>query len=70
MTNSEKKQVAMLRDQGLTYPQIAEKMGLGVSTIKMYFQRVKTPSDNVTTCLQCKKPLEKNAPRKKKVLFR
>ena len=66
MTDSEKKQVAMLRDQGFTYPQIAEKMGLGVSTIKMYFQRGKTPSDNVVTCLQCKKPLEKNAPRKKK----
>ena len=65
MTSNEKKQADMLRDQRLTYVQIAEKMGLGVSTVKMYFQR-KTPSDHIGICPQCKKPLGKDAPSKKR----
>ena len=62
MTDREKKQIAILRDHGLTYQQIAKETGIGLSTVKMYFKRQKTPVDDVVLCAQCKKPLPKNAP--------
>ena len=66
MTDREKKQVAILRDRGLTYQQIVEETGIGLSTVKMYFKRQKAPVDNVVLCAQCKKPLPKNAPMRKR----
>ena len=61
-----KKHLAELRDQGYTYQQIAEASGIGLSSVKMFFKRNNTPADDSGICAQCKKRLEKDAPKKKR----
>jgi rRNA maturation endonuclease Nob1 len=66
MTDKDKKHLAELRDQGYTYQQIAEASGIGLSSVKMFFKRNNTPADDSGLCAQCKKRLEKDAPKKKR----
>ena len=66
MTDKDKKHLAELRDQGYTYQQIAEASGIGLSSVKMFFKRNNTPADDSGICAQCKKRLEKDAPKKKR----
>lgn len=66
MTDRDKKCLTELRDQGYTYQQISEASGIGLSSVKMFFKRNNTPSNNGVICAQCKKPLGKDAPKKKK----
>ncbi len=39
MTNSEKRQITRLREQGLGYTQIANRMGISKSTVSTFCQR-------------------------------
>ena len=66
MTDKDKKRLTELRGQGYTYQQIAEASGVVLSSVKMFFKRNNTPSDDGGICAQCKKPLEKDAPKKKR----
>ena len=65
MTSEEKKQITQLRKRGCTYQEISQETGLALSTVKMHFQRMK-PAANTEKCQCCKKPLGKDAPKKKK----
>lgn len=65
MTSEEKKQITQLRKRGCTYQEISQETGLALSAVKMHFQRMK-PAANTEKCQCCKKPLGKDAPKKKK----
>ena len=66
MTDLEKARVDELRSQGLTYQEVAKRTGVGLSTVKMHFLRMKSPDARNRTCLLCGKSLGKDVPAKKK----
>ena len=40
MTEKEKTHITMLRERGYTYKQISDETGIGLSTVKMHFNRI------------------------------
>lgn len=76
MTDLEKKRIAELRENGLSYNAIAAELGLLTGTVKMYCTRhglggkrvpgVSGVIDHFACCEQCGKPVEQMAHRKHK----
>lgn len=76
MTDLEKKRIAELRENGLSYNAIAAELGLLTGTVKMYCTRhglggkrapeVSGIKDHFGCCEQCGKPVEQIAHRKHK----
>lgn len=75
MTDQEKQQIAIYRNQGLSYTAISNTMAISVNSIKTYCKRnglggvrafEKTYSANVCACENCGIPVKQNPGRKKK----
>lgn len=75
MTDQEKQQIAIYRNQGLSYTAISNTMAISVNSIKTYCKRnglggvrafEKTNSANVCACENCGIPVKQNPGRKKK----
>lgn len=75
MTDQEKQQIAIYRNQGLSYTAISRKMEKSVNSIKTYCKRNglggvrafdKSGNANVCVCENCGKPVIQNPGRKKK----
>ena len=56
MTDQQKHEVESLRKEGLSYRQIAEKVGVTPACIKTFFHR-KRIRDATRLCEQCHKPI-------------
>lgn len=56
MTDQQKSEIESLRKEGLSYRQIAEKVGATSASIKTYFHR-KRIRDATRLCEQCHKPI-------------
>lgn len=59
MTEDNKRQVNELRSAGLSYQAIADKTGISLGSIKMYFKRNKE-TVSAPRCEQCHKPLRQD----------
>ena len=59
MTTQEKLQIQALRAAGLSYQAIADKTGMTLGSIKMYFKR-HSGSPAQPCCEQCHKPLRQD----------
>lgn len=75
MTDQEKQQIAIYRNQGLSYTAISNTMAISVNSIKTYCKRnglggvrafEKINSINVCACENCGIPVKQNPGRKKK----
>lgn len=75
MTDKEKKQIEVYREQGLSYAVISKKMNLSINTIKTYCKRhglggvrayKVTDKIEVCICENCGIPVKQNPGRKKK----
>jgi len=75
MTDQEKQQIAIYRNQGLSYTVISNKMAISVNSIKTYCKRnglggvrafEKTNGVDVCACENCGVPVRQNPGRKKK----
>lgn len=68
MTNDEKAQIAILRDQGWGATKIARELGLSENTVKSYCRRHAKPAAKSEShrCLCCGKPIQQNPHRKEK----
>ena len=74
MTDEQKRMIPALRDAGHTYKEIADEVGVPVSTIKTFFRRNKTPVAPVVNkaktetrhCLFCGREMEQVQGRKEK----
>ena len=64
MTYQQKQTIQILRGQGQPISQIANKIGLPISTIKSFWQREQKKKD---LCKNCRKPLNHLPKRKPKV---
>ena len=66
MTDTQRKEIARLRDQGMALAEIAETLDLPIGTVKtaVYRNPGSMPADN--GCLQCGKPVKQTAHRKEK----
>ena len=66
MTDTQRKEIARLRSQGMALAEIAETLDLPIGTVKtaVYRNPGSTPADN--GCLQCGKPVKQAAHRKEK----
>ena len=60
MTIQEKQRVTVLRSAGLSYQVIADKTGISLGAIKMYFKRAKKEETPAPRCEQCQKPLRQD----------
>lgn len=71
MTNDQKEKIQKMREEGLSYLQIAAKLNLQKDTIKSYCRRFNINQDNTieiySTCKNCGEPLvqEKTGQHKK-----
>lgn len=59
MTKDEKKEIAILRVQGLGYKKIASKLDIPLSTVKSHCLRHNLPTGDGDLCIQCGMPLIK-----------
>ena len=75
MTDKEKNQIAIYRNQGMSYTQISKKMDLSINAVKTYCKRhglggvraYEVESNAViTVCEQCGQPVKQNPGRKQK----
>ena len=75
MTDQEKKQIVICRNQGLGYMTISKMLGISVNSIKTYCRRnglggvrvfENAEAAKVTSCENCGTPLKQNPGRKKK----
>ena len=75
MTDKEKNQIAVYREQGLSYTKISKKMDLSINSIKTYCKRhglggirafAVSGENKVCACENCGKPVNQNPGRKKK----
>lgn len=75
MTDQEKKQIAIYRNQGLSYTAISKMMEISVNSIKTYCKRNglggvrafdKSSNINACACENCGVPVIQNPGRKKK----
>lgn len=75
MTDQEKKQIAIYRNQGLSYTAISNRMAISVNSIKTYCKRnglggvrafAKNVDEKVCACENCGAPVVQNPGRKKK----
>ncbi len=71
MTESQKRQIHLLRKEGYGYSRIASELGVSQNTVKSYCRRNRLTEDEKkaainTTCLQCGAPVEQNEKRKQK----
>ncbi|MCI6060834.1 MAG: RNA polymerase subunit sigma-70 [Dorea sp.] len=75
MTDKEKNQIAIYRNQGMSYTQISKKMDLSINAVKTYCKRhglgglraYEVESNTViTVCEQCGQPVKQNPGRKQK----
>ena len=75
MTDKEKNQIAIYRNQGMSYTQISKKMDLSINAVKTYCKRhglggvraYEVESNVViTVCEQCGQPVKQNPGRKQK----
>lgn len=65
MTDKQKNEIVGFRANGLTYAEIAKKLGLSINTVKSYYRRRKDETQNI--CLCCGVPvIQPKAVRKKK----
>lgn len=74
MTDQEKKQIVIYRNQGLGYMTISKMLGISVNSIKTYCRRnglggvraFENAEAKVSSCENCGSPLKQNPGRKKK----
>lgn len=75
MTDKEKQQIAVYREQGLSYTKISNKMNLSINSIKTYCKRHglggvrafdMTGEVKIYSCENCGKPVKQNPGRKQK----
>lgn len=75
MTDKEKQQIAVYREQGLSYTKISNKMNLSINSIKTYCKRHglggvrafdMTGEVKICSCENCGKPVKQNPGRKQK----
>lgn len=71
MNMEEKQQIKLLRDEGLSYTQIANRMDVSVNTIKSYCKRnslgvIQSTKIQTALCESCSKPIKQNKGRKVK----
>lgn len=75
MTDKEKHQIAVYREQGLSYTEISKKMDLSINSIKTYCKRhglggvraFEAVSEvKICACENCGKPVSQNPGRKQK----
>ena len=66
MTEKQRSDIIRFRKQGMSLAKVAETLGMSINTVKsvVYRNPGSTPADN--GCLQCGKPVEQTAHRKKK----
>lgn len=65
MLDSQKQDIIALRQEGMSYGEIAKKMGISINTIKSFCRRTPTrQGENV--CKHCGKPVEQKAGRREK----
>ncbi|KXI16076.1 hypothetical protein HMPREF3230_01213 [Gardnerella vaginalis] len=71
MNMEEQRKVKLLRDEGLSYTQIANRMDISVNTIKSYCKRnslgvIQSTKTQTELCESCSKPIKQNTGRKVK----
>lgn len=75
MTDKEKDQIAVYREQGKSYTDISEIMNISINSIKTYCKRhglggkrgyIFAEDEDITTCEYCGVPVRQNPGRKKK----
>jgi len=71
MNMEEQRKVKLLRDEGLSYTQIANRMDISVNTIKSYCKRnslgvIQSTKTQTALCESCSKPIKQNTGRKVK----
>lgn len=75
MTEQQKKQIAVYREQGLSYTVISNTMGISINSVKTYCKRhglggvrafVKNGEASLCVCEHCGMPVRQNPGRKKK----
>lgn len=71
MNREEQNKVKALRDEGLSYTQIASHMGISINTIKSYCKRnnlggIQASKTYTSVCESCSKPIRQNKGRKEK----
>lgn len=74
MTEKEKRQIAVYREQGLSYTEISKKMDLSINSIKTYCKRhglggvraFAVANTKICACEHCGNPVKQNPGRKQK----
>lgn len=66
MTDAQKQEILRLRNQGLTFTEIAEAQGLNRNTVKTYVSRFKKKLSLQTKCLNCGDEIEQKPKTRKK----